>query len=289
MWPAADLHRAPVDNFPPLWASAWGDDTYGIWADVVVGPVTQRLRWIEPGEFTMGSPSAEHDLIEDKDLRRWADQGEQPAHPVTISRGFWLANTPCTQALWTQLMHGQNPSRFTEGADAPQRPADSVSWDAAKGFISQLRAQFSMVDACLPTEAQWEYACRAGTQTAFWWGDKADTTKANFGNKRKGTTVAGPDSVGGYPPNPLGLYDMLGNVWEWCGDGPRPYLDRLEVDPSGGDDVEVKVLRGGSWDDPAGLARAAYRLHAHRGHVWRGIGFRFAVRSKSPAGGAGDL
>jgi formylglycine-generating enzyme len=287
MWPAADQYRAPIGDFPPLWASAWGDDMYGIWADLVVGPVTQRLRWIEPGQFTMGSPAIEGQFIDDKDLQQWPDKREQRAHLVTISRGFWLADTPCTQALWTELMHGRNPSRFADDADAPQRPVDRVSWEAAQGFITRLRAQFSMADASLPTEAQWEYACRAGTQTAFWWGNKADASKANFGNNHRGTTVTGCDLAGGYAPNPFGLYDMHGNVWEWCDDGPHPYQDRPEVDPVGGADVEVKVLRGGSWGRPAGFARAAYRLRALRGLGWVDFGFRLALRSKSPAGGAG--
>ncbi len=287
MWQAADLQRAPVGDFPPLWASSWGDDVHGIWADLVVRLVTQRMRWIEPGPFTMGSPAAERQLIDGKDQRSWADESEQPAHRVTISRGFWLADTPCTQALWTEVMHGQNPSRFTDGADAQQRPVDSVSWNAAQDFITKLRAQFSMADVCLPTEAQWEYACRAGTQTAFWWGDTPDARKANFGKNQECTTVTGSGVAGGYAPNPFGLYDMHGNVWEWCEDGRRPYLDQPEVDPIGGDDVEVKVLRGGSRNYPASSARAAFRFRGLRGHWGPEHGFRLALRSTSPAGGAG--
>ena len=108
-------------------------------------------------------------------------------------------------------------------------------------------------DPQLPTDAQWEYACRAGTRTAHAWGDAADTGRANIAQSVEQTTP-----VKRYPPNPWGLYDMHGNVWEWCADDRRVFADRPEVDPTGGTEGDTRVLRGGSWSDDAGWARSAW-------------------------------
>ena len=138
MWAAAEWARAPVGDFPPAWASVWGDDPYGLWADLTVAGVSQRLRWVEPGDFTMGSSLEERLRIDDKNLREWADQNEAPQHRVTISRGFWLADTPCTQALWLAVLGGENPSSFQAGDDAAQRPVELVDWAAAEAFLAAL-------------------------------------------------------------------------------------------------------------------------------------------------------
>ena len=282
MWAAAELARAPVGDFPPAWASAWGDDPFGLWADLTLAGTSQRMRWIEPGHFTMGSSAEERRRIDDKDIRKWADQNEAPQHAVTISRGFWLADTPCTQALWLAVVGGKNPSGFQFGADAGQQPVEQVSWDAAVSFQAALRAQLPEADPLLPTDAEWEYACRAGTLTAYSWGDAADPGRANLAGAEEQTSP-----VKRYPPNPWGLYDMHGNVWEWCADAGRGFVDRPEVDPSGGTEGDARVLRGGSWNFPAGRARSAFRFRSLRGSVWASTGFRFALRSPSPAGGAG--
>ena len=282
MWPDADRARAPLGDFPPRWASAWGDDPFGLWADLVVGGVVQRLRWIEPGSFTMGSPAAERRLITDKRIRQWADANEAPQHPVTISSGFWLADTPCTQALWLAVVGGKNPSEFEKGDDAPQRPVEQVSWDDAEKFLNALQHQMPTAEPVLPTDAQWEYACRAGTHTAYWWGDAMRPDLANTDGKHGQTTP-----VKHHPPNPWGLHDMHGNVWEWCADDRRAFVDRPEVDPSGGAGRDTRVLRGGASLGPARLARSAYRDRTRRAYGWTGAGFRLALRSPSPAGGAG--
>ena len=282
MWPDADRTRAPLGDFPPSWASAWGDDPFGLWADLVVGGVVQRLRWIEPGSFTMGSPAAERRLITDKRIRQWADANEAPQHQVTISRGFWLADTPCTQALWLAVVGGKNPSRFPQGDDAAQHPVEQVTWHSAQQFIQALQTRVPTATPVLPTDAQWEYACRAGTQTAYWWGDAMRPDLANTDGKHGQTTP-----VKHHPPNPWGLHDMHGNVWEWCADDGRTFVDRPEVDPSGGAGGDSRVLRGGAWHNPAGLARSAYRNRFQRGFDWTSTGFRLALRSPSPAGGAG--
>ena len=284
MWAEAERIRAPVADFPPPWASAFGDDEYGLWADLTVGKpaVTQRLRWIEPGEFTMGSSPDERARIDDKDYRRWADEREAPAHLVRITRGFWLADTPCTQALWLAVIAGKNPSHFAKAPDAALRPVEQVGWDDADRFMGALAEQLTEGRPALPTEAEWEYACRAGTGTAYFWGDDFDQRRANVGGEAGGTTP-----VKRYACNAWGLYDMHGNVWEWCADAPRRYSARPEADPQGGAEGDVRVLRGGAWVLLAACARSAFRFHDLRDSRWHDCGFRLALRSPSPDQGPG--
>jgi formylglycine-generating enzyme required for sulfatase activity len=278
MWAEADRPHAPVGDFPPRWCSAFGDDEFGLWADLAVEGVVQRLRWIEPGGFTMGSSAEERRRIDDKDIRKWADERESPPHPVTITRGFWLGDTPCTQGLWLAVMD-KNPSKFSDRPDAAERPVEQVTWDEVQPFLQSLQGRLPAgCEPVLPTEAQWEYACRAGTSTAYWWGDQAHADLANFGNKVKETTP-----VKRCRPNPWGLYDVHGNVREWCADAPRGYQDRPEVDPDGGGDRVVRVLRGGGWNCHPAYARSASRFHDHRDYRWYVYGFRLALRSPSPS------
>jgi formylglycine-generating enzyme required for sulfatase activity len=150
--------------FPPPWASVWGDDRYGLWASATLRiagqPLLQRMRWIEPGQFLMGSPETE--------AERDVDEG--PQHPVTISQGFWLADTACTQGLWQAVM-GNNPSRFhAENQGGPDYPVERVSWNMIQGFLQKLQTALGGCEVTLPTEAEWEYACRAGTDTPFSFG-----------------------------------------------------------------------------------------------------------------------
>ena len=135
----------------PAWASAAGTDAYGTWADLTVGSAVQRLRLIHPGRFTMGSP--------DDEPRRFGDEG--PARPVEIREPFWLFDTPCTQALWQAAM-GKNPSFF----QGPARPVEQVSFDDTIGFLKKLNDRAPGLNLALPSEAQWEYACRAGSKSA---------------------------------------------------------------------------------------------------------------------------
>jgi sulfatase modifying factor 1 len=231
-----------------------------------------RFRYIPPGTFLMGSPD------------NVGDANEHPQHPVTLSEGFWMAEVPCTQALWWAVM-GNNPSHFKEGADAPQRPVESVSVGDVTAFLKKLQTLLPKgVVADLPTEAEWEYACRAGTQTAYWWGDDFDPARTNVdhtGNKdwnaKEGTTP-----VNRYPPNPWGLYDMHGNVWEWCADDRRGYTAEAAVSPKGSVDTETRVVRGGSWINLPGSARSACRDWWLVGFRDPNRGFRFLLRSSSP-------
>ena len=281
--------------FPPPFASAWGDDGHGLWAAVELscdgesGPLVQRLRWIEPGTFLMGSPEDEPERSDD----------EGPRHAVTLTRGFWLADSACTQALWQAVM-GTDPSSFKGD---PQRPVEQVSWHEVQKFLRKLESLVPGCEAALPTEAQWEYACRAGTDTPFSFGTQITPEQVNYhgdypyagGEKglARGETVA----VKTLPANAWGLYEMHGNVWEWCADGLRDYDGQAEDDPQGpvleGSNGRFAV-RGGSWVSGAGWARSAYRGAARPDFPHNFLGFRLCLRSIEPGqepvlpgGGAG--
>ncbi len=255
---AAEFHATQQPTEP--WMAAEGRDPYGRWADLQANGETQRMRWIAPGCFRMGSRPSE--------AGRDADEG--PQHEVTLTRGFWLADTACTQALW-QAVVGNNPNRFKGD---PQRPVDNVSWDHVTGlFLPKLNGLLSgQADVLLPTEAEWEYACRAGTTTAYSFGDTFDPTKVHVHAKQAVPVKA-------LAPNPWGLHQMHGNVWEWCADARRTYGVEPAVDPDGGQDSVLRVLRGGSWYGEAGWARSAVRRHLHRDLRFQYFGFRFALRS----------
>jgi formylglycine-generating enzyme required for sulfatase activity len=279
MWRGEEAERAPLHDFPPPWASAWGDDVYGLWADLTVNGATQRMRWIEPSGsqgFWMGSTKKERAAIKDKIVRDWANQAEHEPMRIEVKPGFWLADTPCTQAFW-QAVTGENPSHFHEGSEAPERPVENVSWrDVDEHFVKRFAQtpEWGTADRlCLPDEAQWEYAARAGSPKAYWWGDDWDDAHGNADGKIGQTTP-----VRRYPANPWGLYDMHGNVWEWCSDPWQPRRDAPEARP----DEDARVVRGGSWLDHPGHARAACRPGWHRGFAHQLQGFRFALRS--PAG-----
>jgi formylglycine-generating enzyme len=263
-----------TDAFPPQWASRWGDDECGLWADLVVKGVAQRMRRLLPGEFLMGSSNFEEDALHD----------EKRQHLVRISRAFWIADTPCTQALW-KAVTGKNPSHFVD----PTRPVERISWNDATTFTLELEHLLAnTADVFLPTEAQWEFACRAGGLTPFNLGGALDSFAANIAGGQ-GKTVP----VKSYSPNVWGLFDCHGQVWEWCADGYRSYpaasnADELHIDPlgpTGNLSDALRVLRGGSWINPASRARSAARRKEQRGHLWVGIGFRFAVSSSTLVAG----
>ena len=302
----------------PPWANAIGRDRFGLWSEIAVDPgqgepIIQRLRWIPPGQFRMGSPEAEtQELAKDKDERIWF-QREHPRHWVTLTEGYWLFDTPCTQALWAAVM-GNNPSAF----QSPTRPVEQVSWEDIQSFLGKINEQLPGLDLTLPREAQWEYACRAGTETATYTGDLTisrekytppplsepvilrekytppplsepiilgtmngqvlDQLAWYSGNSGVDFELAnGYDSsdwpekqypharAGTHPvklkrANPWGLYDMLGNVWEWCRDGVRDYDHDAQTNPEGVLETGAfRVLRGGSWYNDARYVRAAYR------------------------------
>ena len=283
---------------PPEWANAWGQDRYGVWVEFTLESITQRLRWVPPGRFRMGSPESERAGFPENE-RHWFDR-EGPQHVVTISQGFWLFDTACTQALWEAVM-GENPSRF----QSPDRPVEQVNWSQVRDFMAQINARLPGLELVLPTEAQWEYACRAGTQTATYAGDleilgernapvldpiawyggnsgmdfelKQGHDSSGWPKKQYPHQRAGTHPVGRKRPNPWGLYDMLGNVWEWCQDGLREYRDETETDPFGPMEPSAeRMVRGGAWSRHARNVRAASRHQFHPDYRNIFLGFRCA-------------
>jgi Sulfatase-modifying factor enzyme 1 len=259
-WPAAQGLRTSIEAPDTKLPHAFGGDQYGLFFLLDIKGAQQTFRYIEPGSFQMGSPNG--------------DEDERPVHQVTITQGYWLADTPCTQALWMAVMGGKNPSHFSDQADSLQRPVEKVSWDTVQTFLDRLQSLLpNACKAALPTEAEWEYAARAGSQTAYTWGDDVDASKANIGGSFKETTP-----VKTYDASPWGLFDVHGNVWEWCADAKRPYRDQAEINPTGGSDGFSRVVRGGSSFEGAGYARAATRHNGPTHGGWSHCGFRLGLR-----------
>jgi formylglycine-generating enzyme required for sulfatase activity len=227
-------------------------------AQSITNSIGMEFMRIPAGPFTMGSPDSDAE----------AQEEEKPAHRVTISQPFYLGKYPVTQAQWEAVM-GNNPSKCKGD---PNRPVESVSWDDVHAFLRKLTERERGGDYRLPTEAQWEYACRAGTETPRYHPDIAAI--AWYSCNSSDQTYP----VGQKLPNAWGLYDMLGNVWEWCHDGLRRYTPEAVVDPMG---PTLRVFRGGSWLAPAQDVRAACRLWGEPGHRIGLLGFRCASSGPS--------
>ncbi|WP_295436807.1 formylglycine-generating enzyme family protein, partial [uncultured Thiodictyon sp.] len=259
-------------------------DRLGLRLEIAIEGVPIGLRWVWPGSFLMGSSESEK-----------GRDADETRHEVILTRGLWLAETACTQALWEAVM-GENPSH----AKGPQRPVEQVSWEQVQGFIERLNAGLAAslgasVDPAspdaaersaqrtlrfrLPTEAEWEYACRAGTMTAYSFGDDFDPKLANNGSE----TVA----VRSLPPNPWGFYEMHGNVWEWCQDWFGDYPTGAVVDPEGAASGEGRVLRGGGWALVALYLRSAFRFLYDPGLRSLNAGFRLALGPEPGQAGEG--
>ncbi len=270
----SDVPSVLPSEFPAPWASDWGEDIHhGLWMSFQYRGVRQQLRWIPPGTFMMGSPEGEAER-----------SSSETQHQVTLSQGFWLADTTCTQALWQAVM-GENPSHF-RGAE---RPVEQVSWEDAQRFLERLNVVLSDGAFRLPTEAEWEYACRAGTTTPFWFGLQITPEQVNYNGKYPyaggptGLYRAETVPVQALPCNRWGLYQMHGNVWEWCQDWYGDYTSDAVIDPVGPDTGGPRVLRGGSGFDFGRLVRSAQR-HAHPpGYRSHDLGFRLA-RGQGPGG-----
>ena len=280
----------PLTGVPPSWASSWGQDAYGVFAAFEIGGVEQRMRWIPEGRWLLGSPSDEPGRYHD----------EQQLD-VELPR-FWMADVPCTQALY-QAVTGENPSEFQHS----QRPVENVSWIDAMEMIETLNRKIPGLEVRLPFEAEWEAACRAGTTTATyagpieilgernapvldriaWYGgnsgvdydlgehyDSSGWDEKQFPHDRAGTRI-----VGLKQPNPWGLYDTLGNVYEWCADASKgrmvPPLPQID-DDRGSESPAGRVFRGGRWYWNARHCRAAYRLARDPGLRDVGVGFRLS-------------
>lgn len=227
--------------------------------------------WCPPGEFIMGSPEDEHG--------RSPDEG--PQHRVVFEQGFLMGKYPVTQHLWQQIM-GDNPSEFT-GDD--RLPVELVSWDDCQKFLRKLNSKVSDGVFRLPSEAEWEYACRAGTTTPFCFGETLSTAQANYqgtsphGTGKQGEYKGGTTVVGSFPANGWGLHDMHGNVSEWCQDW---YHDSYDGAPSDGRAWEIpieecRVLRGGCWRFSALNCRSAFRYGIYPDFSYIKFGFRLAM------------
>ena len=286
-WWDAIEYRAWLDAgrrlMRPDWAGRHGVDPSGWWAEFEVKGVVQRMRWLPPGEFLMGSPADEPERFAEGE---WAET----QHQVILTQGFWLADTACSQALW-QAVLGDNPSEFK----GPDRPVEQVNWtDVVERFLPALDALVPGLEAVLPSEAQWEYACRAGTQTPFSFGATITTDQVNYdGNYpyadgAKGEYREQTVEVKALPANDWGLYQMHGNVWEWCADWLGDYPREEVVDPVGPSGGRRRVWRGGSWIDDGAHCRSADR-DADEPVVRRDFyGFRLSRGpSPRPAGSAG--
>jgi len=234
-----------------------------------------RLAWIPPGKFVMGSPMREQG--------RLPNEGDRTE--VTFTRGFWAGVYEVTQASFREIMD-KMPSDFV-GA---KRPVDTVTWDEANTFCQILTALERDAGRLpqgyvyrLPTEAEWEYAARAGTTAPFHFGEQADTSKGNFrgvyprdlDEGQRTTESYGTEPVGSYSPNAYGLYDIHGNVSEWT---VEAYNGRLPggtlIDPDPRTDGNRYTLRGGSWEDFAVRVRTAARTEARKDTESNAIGFR---------------
>lgn len=229
-----------------------------------------EMVWCPAGDFLMGSPESEADRHDD-----------ETQHEVTLTHGFWLAKTECTQEQWQSVM-GTNPSKFK----GEMLPVETVSWNDTEEWTEKMNEQHSLPEGwewSLPTEAQWEYACRAGTETATAFGNSLSSSQANFnggypyGGAAKGSYLEKTMKVGSYEPNVWGFYDMHGNVWEWCQDWYGEYPSGSVADPKGAPDSSWRVARGGSWSIHGYVCRSATRIWIIPGHRYDGLGFRPAV------------
>ncbi len=224
-------------------------------------PTLLEMVKIPAGTFTMGSPSDERG--------RYPREG--PQHVVTLTQPFYLGKYEVTQAQWEAVMGmGSNPSR---SGGKPNHPVEQVSWDDCQAFIEKLNGM-GLGTFRLPTEAEWEYACRAGTDTRFSFGDALECSDSNSycalmdeyvwwgGNRTYGEEQDGSKEVGRKLPNPWGLYDMHGNVFEWCSDRYGSYRSDPQVDPQGSASSMPgpRVVRGGYWGGYALYCRSALRI-----------------------------
>lgn len=223
-----------------------------------IDPVTKIVfAPIAGAEFIMGSPDSE----------KGRQHAEGPQHRVMIE-DFYMAQFTVTQEQYEKIM-GENPSDLV----GKNCPVDGVTWEDAQAFIRKLNA-INNTKYRLPSEAEWEYACRANTLTPFFFGEEITIDQVNFGAKISCRNTP----VGIHPPNNFGLYDMHGNVFEWCED---TWHDTYEGAPENGfpwvdDSTDHKVYRGGAWNASAHFARSAFRYHRPKSSSYYNIGFRLA-------------
>lgn len=260
----------------PTWAAQTGRLNLDLGQGVYL-----ELARIPSGDFLMGT--------DDRNSDEW------PPHRVMLPAGFWMGIHEVTQAEWQQVM-GENPSQFK----GPNHPVERISWKDTQDFLKRLNHQVGSqlpagVQARLPTEAEWVYACRAGTRTKYWFGDDeselskygnyadaAETVEISWRDLQHNDRFSGTAPVGSYPPNPWGLYDMHGNVWEWCADWYGPYPTNEVVNPAGPRDGHRRVIRGGGWGVTAEDCRSANRYRFKPEVNGANIGLRIVVAPPLP-------
>jgi formylglycine-generating enzyme required for sulfatase activity len=255
-------------------------------AKEITNSIGMKLVLIPAGKFVMGSPAGEAER-----------DANEVQHEVAITRPFYLGAYPVTQGQFQKVMGG-NPSFFQpRNGGSPDHPVEQVRWVGAHEFCRRLSELPEEKKAGrvyrLPSEAEWEYACRAGTTTPFNLGDALSSKQANFnGNFPYGGAERGPflqrtAKVGSYPPNAWGLYDMHGNVYEWCQDwydpdyykkspAENPKGPEKGVVPTGFRHESFVVVRGGCWLDEARACRSARRFRLQQSEPYRWTGFRVA-------------
>lgn len=231
------------------------------------------FRLIPAGKFTLGS---------DNNEKKRDD--EEVAHEVTISKKFYIGKFEITQSQWRKVM-GVNPSHFKEAGE--NAPVENISWEDCRVFIEKLEILEGLKRGSvnLPTEAQWEYTCRAGTKTATYYGDFLSYDQANFYGAKpyesgnKGSFIEEPCAVGSYKPNSWGVYDMHGNVTEWCADWYGDYKDEDIIDPKGPKSGTSRVARGGYFmaygEDCRSARRSSYNPTS--GNASRGLRLIYAL------------
>ncbi len=236
------------------------------------------LVYVPPGEFMMGSSESDIDeslYIYKKEYsyaKREAFDNEKPQHRVTISNGFWMGKYEVTQGQWQAVM-GDNPSNFKDcGANCP---IEQVSWDDIQVFLRKLNQKNDGFEYSLPSEAQWEYAARAGTTTLY--GGTGNLDDLGWYGKNSGRKT---HPVGEKRANGFGLYDMHGNVWEWCSDWYGSYSSGQATDPTAASSGQSRVLRGGSWFNVANYSRSAFRSRNSPADRYSFYGFRVVARGK---------
>ena len=248
-------------------------------------PVCPELVVIPAGEFMMGSALSERKLKEDD--RAWEDEivKGQGKRRMRIAQRFALGRYPVTFEEYDAFLAALRDKRkrprkkpSDQGWGRDRRPAINISWNDAQAFCKWLNERVGLRGERgyrLPSEAEWEYACRAGTQTRRWWGDAWDSAKANGRRSYEGGKTS---SVGDYAPNPWGLHDMIGNVWEWCADCWADNIAELPADatPYPGTKDSLRVLRGGSWFDSPHNLRSAVRVGYLPDDRSDDVGFRVA-------------
>jgi formylglycine-generating enzyme required for sulfatase activity len=223
--------------------------------EIITNDLGMKFAWIPAGTFMMGSPKSEE-----------GRKSNETSHKVTITKGFYLGKYTVTQEQWEEVMR-DNPS-YTKGI---KLPVTDVSWEDCQEFTKKLNAR-TKGGYRLPYEAEWEFACRAGTSSAYYFGDEITHLDANYG----GSNIGKPVAVGSYKANAFGLYDMHGNVFEWCEDWYEDYPEGAATDPKGPAMGDRRVLRGGSFNFNVSFARSSTRNLISPTYRYNFNGFRLA-------------